>query len=633
MAQWSPWTSDWLAYLLAVSGRGAVLLAAAGAAAFVCSRQSAGLRHLLWTLGLAGLAGLTAFGWAFPSWHVGELPGQELWALSIGGEGSLAGGAAVAVSAGDALAADGAAGSAGQALLAAPAVLPSRLPAVILAVWAAGALLLLARHLRSLLAAHGLVAGALVARDPSLLALTAEVAARLGLADPVAVRLSPAVTSPFSVGVFRPVILLPSRAVDWPTELQRSVLAHELAHVKRGDCGLQVFIELVRAIHWMNPLVWLAAWRVSVERELACDDQVLAEGTRPSAYADHLLSVSRTVVPADRLLGAGGACMVGTSRLASRLLRLLDGRCSHAVLARRTALLTGVGFLLLALPVGCLSADPPAARSGVRLVYTTAPAAAGESAALIKRRLDQLGVESPRVQRRGARIEVELPLATEQQVVAVKHTLGRSGELRFVVVKRNGEFLDRLVRALGEHPRAGAAGIRAEVELVQSRTGGPAERSLVVEGSREELARMLADLSPELPPEPGHSFLLETLEPGATRARLLYVHDSQSVTLTRLADAQALRSEGWNGYEVRIQLSADDGQKMEALTSANIGQRLAIVAHGNEVWAAPVIQSVIRDRVVVTMRGEKSEAEALAANLRGGALPTPLQLLEEAPLR
>jgi len=72
---------------------------------------------------------------------------------------------------------------------------------------------------------------------------------------------------PMTWGVRNHTILLPSSARQWSDERCRLVLAHELAHVKRNDGLLQIFIQIVCSVYWFNPLVWYAAHRIRSERE------------------------------------------------------------------------------------------------------------------------------------------------------------------------------------------------------------------------------------------------------------------------------------------------------------------------------------------------------------------------------
>ena len=73
------------------------------------------------------------------------------------------------------------------------------------------------------------------------------------------------------------------------------MLRHELAHIRRGDWAVLIAAELLRAVYWFNPLVWIACSRVRQESEYACDDAVLNAGVEGSEYATHLLDLARTL--------------------------------------------------------------------------------------------------------------------------------------------------------------------------------------------------------------------------------------------------------------------------------------------------------------------------------------------------
>ena len=99
--------------------------------------------------------------------------------------------------------------------------------------------------------------------------------------------------APAVFGVRSPAILLPVEAFGWPAARLRAVLAHEAAHVERRDCAFELIVQLACAMHWYNPLVWRAARSLRAERELACDDRVVAAGLDPRAYASALVEVAR----------------------------------------------------------------------------------------------------------------------------------------------------------------------------------------------------------------------------------------------------------------------------------------------------------------------------------------------------
>lgn len=101
-----------------------------------------------------------------------------------------------------------------------------------------------------------------------------------------------AAQSPFVLGLFRPRIYLPFGLEDGAREL---VLAHERAHISRGDHITKPLGWLVLAAHWYNPLVWLAYALFCRDLELACDERVV-RGMTVSGRADYsqaLLDLSR----------------------------------------------------------------------------------------------------------------------------------------------------------------------------------------------------------------------------------------------------------------------------------------------------------------------------------------------------
>ena len=78
---------------------------------------------------------------------------------------------------------------------------------------------------------------------------------------------------PLSMGLFRPVVLLPADLEGEETEL---VLRHELAHIRRRDLWYKALLNLVNAVHWFNSLVWWMVRRAGRDLELCCDNDVVS---------------------------------------------------------------------------------------------------------------------------------------------------------------------------------------------------------------------------------------------------------------------------------------------------------------------------------------------------------------------
>lgn len=116
------------------------------------------------------------------------------------------------------------------------------------------------------------------------------VAAWSGRPD-VELREAPSGWMPVTWGLRRVTVALPVDAATWPQARVDAVLVHELAHVSRRDAWWQMLAEVTVACWWWHPLVWMIAASLRSERERACDDQVLAFGTRPTDYASDLVEL------------------------------------------------------------------------------------------------------------------------------------------------------------------------------------------------------------------------------------------------------------------------------------------------------------------------------------------------------
>jgi len=116
------------------------------------------------------------------------------------------------------------------------------------------------------------------------------------------------------------------------------VLLHELAHVKRWDCLTQTVARIVRALYWINPLVWLATRRMCLERERACDDLVLNGGCKASDYASQLVEIAQTY---RHIPQVAAIAMARSPQIKGRIAAIVD-----ASRARRSRPLTTIAILI-----------------------------------------------------------------------------------------------------------------------------------------------------------------------------------------------------------------------------------------------------------------------------------------------
>jgi hypothetical protein len=97
---------------------------------------------------------------------------------------------------------------------------------------------------------------------------------------------------PAAIGFWKRTIVLPAWALrELPPNDLNVILLHEFAHLRRWDDWTNLIQKIVRALFFFHPAVWWIENRLSVEREMACDDAVLAETANPHGYATCLVSL------------------------------------------------------------------------------------------------------------------------------------------------------------------------------------------------------------------------------------------------------------------------------------------------------------------------------------------------------
>jgi HEAT repeat protein len=160
---------------------------------------------------------------------------------------------------------------------------------------------------------------------------------------------------PMTWGWRKPVILLPASFGKWDRERRAMTIYHELAHIRRADWLTQTLAQLVGAVYWFHPLVWLALGRMRIEADRACDDLVLRGGVKPSGYAGHLVQVAREF-RADGLRPWVALAMAHPSSLNHRVQYVLDERVVRAGIGRRRGLALALGMALIVLAIPSIEA-------------------------------------------------------------------------------------------------------------------------------------------------------------------------------------------------------------------------------------------------------------------------------------
>ncbi|MBE5797008.1 MAG: M56 family metallopeptidase [Clostridiales bacterium] len=161
----------------------------------------------------------------------------------------------------------------------------------------------------------------------------------------------PAIDSPMVTGVFRPRLLLPQgHASDDDLLL---MFRHEWTHFRRGDVAVKLLIVVAKAIHWMNPAVYLLSREMNLYCETSCDEAVLAGCGKMERrrYAETVMSVMTRSDLRQTALCTG--FQGGLKRTKRRILHMLDTR------NKKNGVLLLVAVLMLSILSGAALAVGP----------------------------------------------------------------------------------------------------------------------------------------------------------------------------------------------------------------------------------------------------------------------------------
>ncbi|MEO7714843.1 MAG: M56 family metallopeptidase [Capsulimonas sp.] len=364
------------AYLLAQAVKGALILGAAGAIVFAMRRGSASMRHLVWLLAIAGVLAAPLLSLVAPPLRLSKAYAPSSQATA-GSPAAMALDPIFAPPQASAMKtpASGPLPTSGAISNAAPGVVPGKsTPAVpvitprwpaadaamnlrlrlIMAVWAIVALAALIR-----LAAGFALAGRAASRcplvtNPVLLAEMETLSQEAGVGRRGVELRQSTIAIPMTTGLLRPIVLLPMGAEAWPVDLRTAALRHELAHIARRDWAWHALAGVVCALHWFNPMAWVAARQIREESERACDDAVLAAGTRPTDYAEHLLAIAKQLSPPEASRPGAAIAMAQRPFVEARMRAILHTGLDRSALNRRRTLASLLAAVLLLAPVAAL---------------------------------------------------------------------------------------------------------------------------------------------------------------------------------------------------------------------------------------------------------------------------------------
>lgn len=223
---------------------------------------------------------------------------------------------------------------------------PGSLPysGIVWGLWSAGALACAMRMLRSVAKARALRASG----EP------------VETFEGVPVAESESAPVAMTLGIRAPLILLPMEHRGWSPQRKHCVLVHELAHVRRRDCLLQWLPHTVCALHWFNPIAWLARSQMLCEAERACDDAVVSAGAKGSDFARDLLDIAASSHLTSSMKGPDPMMITVASKLERRIARLLDTSANRRPLTRIQAVAAIAAAFLVFVPLAGVRAQDAA---------------------------------------------------------------------------------------------------------------------------------------------------------------------------------------------------------------------------------------------------------------------------------
>jgi beta-lactamase regulating signal transducer with metallopeptidase domain len=264
----------WVEHILNALPEGFLIAIFAWVLLRVLRRQNSGTRFAVWFLALLTVAALPVLG------GIGE------------GRGMVAGMSSGMLS--------GMASASSWGNLRPAITIPGRWALVVFVAWALGASVAMMRLLAGLWRLRRLRRSCtpIVAADldPAVRKTVDAIGAGPGVSksnsESITIATSEYVRVPAAIGFWKRTIVLPAWTLrELPSQDLNVILLHEFAHLRRWDDWTNLIQKIVRALFFFHPAVWWIEKRISVEREMACDDAVLAETANPHGYATCLVSL------------------------------------------------------------------------------------------------------------------------------------------------------------------------------------------------------------------------------------------------------------------------------------------------------------------------------------------------------
>ncbi len=361
-----------LTLLIAIVIDGTIILALAYVLARSLKSASASLRHNLLLGALVAMLILPVVSMFAPTWHVPIIRGMPL-------RKELAPKMRIDVetgrkTTGDALPPVGETAKLREEIPPPRDLIVRRLALVALVLWGAGAVSVLIIQLVRWTGAGFVASMSIRVDSEAQRALFKKVVAEYRIKRAVKLVRSEMAPVTLTWGVVNPCIVLPAESEDWPDDKMEAILRHELAHIKRHDNLLHLISVVACALYWFNPLIWLIARQIDLEREMDCDNYVLKNGTRASDYANHMIEIAAKLSgPKSKRLSP--AVMAHNSDIKKRIRSIVDPKINRGHIRRISSVAYVLVVVVLCVPIAAFRpwpADADSSMEHTRVAYDDA---------------------------------------------------------------------------------------------------------------------------------------------------------------------------------------------------------------------------------------------------------------------
>jgi murein DD-endopeptidase MepM/ murein hydrolase activator NlpD len=351
-----------VSFLLPAALKGSLVCVGVLLATLLLRKTAPSLKHLLLFLAISSFILVPILQLALPSVRVPyRLPGFAVMDTADSSAGSAVSAAARA----DATAglSPGAAASSTQ--------FPVK--HALLLFWAAGALVLAGRSLIAIGLLRRLRRMAFPLDGPCADAAERMVASTIPNRQ-VRIRRTSLSDVPLTLGILRPVVLLPAAMLADERETFAPVLAHELAHVKRRDVLTGRIAYLICCLFWFAPFAWLVLFRLRVEQEKSCDLVAMKTAMARSRYAEILLWLRASMVRPP-LLARFSAQVGGERALEERIKNILNHDERRIRMTKRIVSIILMAVCALIVPLSITRCAPSSAATAALLTKDISAAA------------------------------------------------------------------------------------------------------------------------------------------------------------------------------------------------------------------------------------------------------------------